>query len=636
MKQKSFLFTIIILLLLNFSAGISFWETKIVTPALAQGTFCSNLSKTTEKINSQFSKAQNDLKASRDRAESKAKDKSNKADAEVKKSRAKEDQTRNNIYKQLEAQAINDAQKQVVTVFKNTVEKAVSDRRVATDTTIGSFRQELDRLFDSRTLAMDTAIATYKALADAAITKAQTDCSNNVSSSTVRQNFIFSLDAARQTYRNALKDADKLIASAKNLAQVKKQTIQKAHDDFKKALEQAITELKKAFAQTPAPTLTPSPSAGVPGEYQTLYPKLEGKLNNFIAKVDREWNGSKHPVVFSAGLITANPNYGDTLLTPQIWDMSVKYMDKLQKLGVKGITVDINFPLLDPNFRNGEKYQQYLDFYKKLVSEIRKRNMTFNAEVQPVFPDYSSLPVKEYYESMTFDVYKQRVAAMLVIVAKELKPDYLTIENEPDTAEGNTGFPIGNLNNSLGMVNLFVDELKKSGVSGVKYGAGFGTWQKDYKTWTEKYTEETDIDFLNIHFYPVDGDYLDRALTISDMAIQNGKGLAIHESWLYKWQSNESAGIAVSKDIYSRDAYSFWSPLDQKFVEALVKLAHYKKYEYISPFFSNYFFGYLDYDSAKDLSATDRLNQAVKQGVNDALSGKISETGKRYQELITQ
>ncbi|MEK7116873.1 MAG: hypothetical protein AAB837_01780 [Patescibacteria group bacterium] len=391
-------------------------------------------------------------------------------------------------------------------------------------------------------------------------------------------------------------------------------------------------------APTPPNGGSPNPSqpGSIPGQHQALYDRLEGKLDNFIAKVEARGNKSNSSVIYSAGLITANPNYGDLLLTPDIYDMSIKYIDQLKKIGVTGITVDINFPLLDPNFRNGEKYQQFLDFYKKLSNEIKKRGLNLNIEVQPIFPDYSTLPVKQYYQGLTFDTYKQRVADMLVTIAKELQPHYLTVANEPDTAQANTGFPIGSLDNSLGMVNFFLNKLKDSGASNIKYGAGFGTWQKDYQTWTNRYTKETSLDFLNIHIYPADGDFLDRALAISDTAKQNGKSVAIHEAWLYKWQLGDAAGIAVSKEVYSLDAYSFWAPLDQKFIQALVYLAREKQYEYVSPFFSNYFFGYLEYEQAKDMSAPNRLSAAVKQGIKDALSGKVSSTGEFYKKLIAQ
>lgn len=42
--------------------------------------------------------------------------------------------------------------------------------------------------------------------------------------------------------------------------------------------------------------------------------------------------------------------------------------------------------------------------------------------------------------------------------------------------------------------------------------------------------------------------------------------------------------------------FSFCSPLDQKFLASIVKSAGLKNIEYISPFWTTYFFGYLDYN----------------------------------------
>jgi len=398
-----------------------------------------------------------------------------------------------------------------------------------------------------------------------------------------------------------------------------------------------------ALAAAPTPT---SPQAGprtvqnvgaVPPEYQSLYSKLEARLSSFDKKLDSLSNGSRHPVVMSAGLVTANPNSGDALLTPETYDLSVRYLDSLLGLGVRGIALDINFPLLDPNFMGTEKSNEYLNFYRKLVSEIKTRGLSISIEVQPVFPDFSPLPVRSYYQKLTFETYKTRVLAMLKTVAAELKPDYLTVANEPDTAAGNTGFPLDELDVSVEEVKLFVFELEKLGLGSVKYGAGFGNWQKDYQAWAQEYSNIPELDFLNVHIYPADGDLLDRVLTISDMAKGKRKGLTVHESWLWKWQVGEHINNIVAQgDIYARDTYSFWQPLDSKFVAILFKLGQVKKFDFISPFWSCYFFMYFDYAEVKNLPGKMLLGAALVKGATAALEGRITATGEAYRRLISE
>jgi len=416
---------------------------------------------------------------------------------------------------------------------------------------------------------------------------------------------------------------------------------------FGQRIRDYITNKKQEQTPTAAPLTAAPPtetqtvitSGVVPSEYQTLYTLLEGKLDSFNQKVKESWNGSKHPVVFSAGLITANPNAGDALLQPSTFDTTVKYLDKLKSLGVKAVAIDINFPLLTPEFHQNEaKYNQYLDFYKRLFSEVRKRGLKTTVEVQAIFSYYSTLNVEPYYQSLTFDEYKKGKLAMIKLIASELQPDYITVANEPSTEAANTGQPMNLVENYIEAVTYYLNGVKAAGLDkDIKYGAGFGTWEKDYKNFSTRTAQIPNIDFVNIHIYPVDGGLLDRVLEISDIVIQNGKSLALHEAWLYKWKLGEGRGqgIAASSEIYGRDAFSFWQPLDKKFLEAIVNLAHYKKFEYISPFWSNFFFSYMDYDTAKNIPGRQRITQGITQGAQGAISGSITETGLYYKQLIS-
>lgn len=392
-----------------------------------------------------------------------------------------------------------------------------------------------------------------------------------------------------------------------------------------------ITKLKNK----PTPTSVP---VEVPKEYASLYKKLDQKLNAFDKNVSAKWNGVKHPVDFSAGLFTANSNNGEALLTKENYEATIMIIDRLQSLGVKGVAVELNFPLLTPGFLEEQKRQDYLNFYKKIAQEVKNRGLKLSIESVTIFPNFSALPVSPYYKTLSFEQYKQARLETLKVIVSELKPDYLTVGNEPDTEAANSGQKqLKNVNKYVDMINFFVRELKKSGIQDIKLGAGLGTWLKNYQTFTKKLAKDTNLDFIDIHIYPVDGDFLDRALTISDIAKKYGKGLGLHEAWMYKWQEREGlkgGGIAASASIYARDVYSFWQPLDKKFLGDLVKLAHYKQFDYISPFWSNYFFAYFEYKDIKNTPESKLLNEALKAGIANAQAGKITETGLFYKELI--
>ena len=77
-------------------------------------------------------------------------------------------------------------------------------------------------------------------------------------------------------------------------------------------------------------------------------------------------------------------------------------------------------------------------------------------------------------------------------------------------------------------------------------------------------------------------------------------------------------------------------PLDQKFHEGLAKLAHLKDFDFIAPFWSRYYFAYLNYGDPAlvGLSSFELLDQA-NQAASEALqNGDFSQTGLAYQDFI--
>lgn len=380
------------------------------------------------------------------------------------------------------------------------------------------------------------------------------------------------------------------------------------------------------------PTPAAAAPAAVPEEFRALYARLSERLAAFDARISREWNDTKHPVAFAAGLITANPNTGEALLAPQTAELNMRYLEALQRLGVRAIAVDINFPLLAADFLGEAKRQQYLAFYRRIAAEVRRRGLGLSIEVTTVFPDFSSLPVAAYYRKLSFEQYIKARADMMVTVVTELKPDLLTIGNEPDTEAHNSGQATNVLSNAAREMSAIIAAVRGAGYAG-KVGAGFGNWQQDYTAWTQAYGR-LPLDFINVHIYPADGDMLDRALAITRLVRSAGKGLAAQEAWLYKWRAGERVGVAASSEVFGRDAYAFWAPLDQRFLEVFIKLAHYGKFESVSPFWSNYFFAYLDYGTARALPAQARIRQAILQGAEAAAAGRESSTGTVYKRLI--
>jgi hypothetical protein len=135
--------------------------------------------------------------------------------------------------------------------------------------------------------------------------------------------------------------------------------------------------------------------------------------------------------------------------------------------------------------------------------------------------------------------------------------------------------------------------------------------------------------------YPVIEKALDNTFAIADVARQYGKGLVLDEAWLYKSDRYIGHDNAVWSELFRRDVFSFWAPLDRQFLAAMVKFARTQGVEYVSPFWTGCFFAYVDYDMSnaslpyKELRAIQN-----RSSVSNLLNGKFTSTGEFYRTLI--
>ncbi|MFN4219182.1 MAG: hypothetical protein ACK4HB_07905, partial [Candidatus Bipolaricaulia bacterium] len=96
--------------------------------------------------------------------------------------------------------------------------------------------------------------------------------------------------------------------------------------------------------------------------------------------------------------------------------------------------------------------------------------------------------------------------------------------------------------------------------------------------------------------------------------------------------------VAAAPGLYARDVFSFWEPLDVKFVETIWKLAHYLKIDFASFFWMRYFFGYIEYNErTKNLSPAELFQLANLEAAKNMLQNppKLTQTGLTFQRLIT-
>ncbi|MCX7840881.1 MAG: hypothetical protein N2559_15710, partial [Anaerolineae bacterium] len=334
---------------------------------------------------------------------------------------------------------------------------------------------------------------------------------------------------------------------------------------------------------TPPAAVTPTQTR-VPTEFRALYDELDAALTAFDASLDASGD---YPVTFATELLSANGNRGTDLFNATNLPSTRLWLDRLYALGVRGVTLSITYPILTPNFPNSAKY---LEYYKSVANEVRQRGMKLCVEMGLTFPrPFSTLDVN--YRATTFEQFKAAYRQMALTILTELQPDYLDLGAEPDTFARISGWR--ELNTPQGYADVINFAVKDLHRGTTKIGAGIGTWGN--LDFVRNYVTNPALDFVAIHIYPVTDNALPNAVIIADLAHQHNKRVIVDEAWLYKASANDPVvSIAANADIFRRDAYSFWAPLDQKFITLVAKLARAKKIEYVSIFWAQYLYAYVD------------------------------------------
>ncbi len=369
--------------------------------------------------------------------------------------------------------------------------------------------------------------------------------------------------------------------------------------------------------------------ASVPRLYRDLYQSLDAKLTQ-AARVFGKPDKAFQPT-FGVELTAANGNRGLQLLNPGIRQGVSLNLDAFQSMGVTGVTVAVCFPMFLKDFPNSA---DYLAFYKWVITEARQRHLKVLFKIGEAFHDpvHGHLPVSEFYRNLTPERFMRQKREMIEIALRELQPDFLTVANEPDTSAMNTSLDFSP-DHYIRYVQAFTKGLTRGKT---KIGAGAGTWSP--LTYWTRLARETDVDYLDMHIYPVNFDFFaSRPLEVADLAAKNNKSLVIGEGWLYKSRDRELGKSGLSYlELYSRDVFSFWAPLDSKFIGDLVQYSRAHQVEYMSLFWVQYLFGYLDYTPALAQAAPGELQQlGVRSAVGNIVAKKPSSTGKAYQGYIS-
>ncbi|MBI5577761.1 MAG: hypothetical protein HY895_01295 [Deltaproteobacteria bacterium] len=375
----------------------------------------------------------------------------------------------------------------------------------------------------------------------------------------------------------------------------------------------------------PGVAIDPVPGK-VPEPYRVIYRELESELSQLSPILAAPWGRKTGPTAFGVELLAAGRNPGEELLNEQALQTTALTLDRLKQIGVKSVSLSIPYPILTRRFPETPAYKE---FYLKVAAEVRQRGLLLVVEMGTVSraPEFTRVPVD--YSGLTREHFNAGLREMAEAVIADLRPDYLTVLSEPDTQARNTGLAFS--------ASQFAATVK-SAVRGLDpgstwIGAGAGTWLAlDY---FKALADIPELNYLDLHIYPIQlGFASDRVLKATEAARARGKRVAIGEAWLYKISRREFGQINPVQ-AFARDAYSFWQPLDERFVATVVNLAHTIEAEFCSFFGMDLLYAYVDYTPETSRLAPAQLMQASRAAAAENIpAGKLSGTGERFKNLI--
>ena len=376
----------------------------------------------------------------------------------------------------------------------------------------------------------------------------------------------------------------------------------------------------------------------VPQEFAAVYDELSSNLSKREAELRALWDGTRSPVVFATTLLTADSNAGPALLDPAVREGNRRYLKALADLGVQGVVIQINYPLLTAAFTADAS--QYLSAYSEIADEVRAQGLTLIVEHNCLLPGFSDLDPTGYYQAVDFTKtrYGQESYAEIRDIVQHVQPDYLSLVAEPQTFAYAMELQMSVTDWTVfveGVVNkLAVDVPGHT----TKLGAGSGVWEDP--AYVTSFAAVSGLDYIDLHSYPLTNgvtDYLKNLETWPAVvrAINPSLEIISSESWLYKAQVVELGGAPVDAALLSRDVYRFWEPLDNQYLEVLAITAHKENYSVVAPFWSNYFFAYLDYNdpSLAGLDPMELYDRAYSAAYQAVLAGQTTGLGRAYGEI---
>ena len=379
----------------------------------------------------------------------------------------------------------------------------------------------------------------------------------------------------------------------------------------------------------------------VPTQYQAIYSNMSTQIATFQNTVSQSWNKTPYGVAWAPHLSSAESEEYLTLLGPTYYPGAVTTeLVELQASGAKAVTVHINFPILYQPFytytNSPSTYGQFVAFYQKLVSDVHSRGMKLvvEATVTEALAGTNGAQFDPYYQTLDWNDFMTGRAQNAVNIAQLIQPDFLSLICEPDS-EATNGFqptensPAG----ALQLLQTILAALQQAGVTNVTLGAGAGTWIANFTSYLQEFAALPQLSYVDMHVYPVNNSDLTNVITGATMIQQAGKAIGVSEAWPDK-EANSELGLLDISTIDSRDVFSFWSPIDTAFLQAMVDCAQYMKFSFFSPSFPQFFAAYLNYNLVSAETPAQLLSAGFAASGTANSAGTFNSTGSAFSTMI--
>jgi hypothetical protein len=395
-----------------------------------------------------------------------------------------------------------------------------------------------------------------------------------------------------------------------------------------------IGTINSATSQTSFSVPSAQTDTEIPPQFRSLYEELDDTIRNDSSLYPFK-KGASGPLL-APSLFMAGSGFGPAASDSQRWKDLLDTLDAYKAAGMNAVSVMIAAPDLtlgDPG--------PLIDFYQRLIRAIHSRDMKLYVEHfdNPPFSPHAYRDLQDTPQGRK-DFLNMREKELRLIYG-EIKPDYLSMVTEPQTMIRWSRLSIS-ADQLADWIAEVTARLKSTKVSpNTLLGAGAGIWESD--DFALKLSQQKNLDYVDIHFYPLklNGEDMVAKLVARIHKVTHASPkmrVTIGETWLYKHGASEPKGM-LDREAFFRDNFSFWSPLDQRYLSLLIGIAQKENISVVAPYFSQYFFAYYTFGDMESRklppwpgSVLDSWNKALES----IRTHKLSPTGKAISSLLRE